>query len=104
MSLRLPRHVPLDWHDPDIFNTYPARIRARYRTTGIALPAMHHWIGGRVPSKFKTMDDTEFMRDYGDEVLKMYNIPTQEEVGDDDIDDDDEPEEMDVDDEGEADA
>ncbi|KAJ7061910.1 hypothetical protein B0H15DRAFT_981554, partial [Mycena belliarum] len=80
ITAHLPRRVPLDWFDPTEFNKLPAELRARYRESGIALPAAHHWVAGRVPDKFKIMNDTTFMRIYGAEVMALYQLPTDEEV------------------------
>ncbi|KAJ7086898.1 hypothetical protein B0H15DRAFT_950406 [Mycena belliarum] len=80
ISDRLPVNVPIDYFDPAFFNALPARLRAQYRKNAVALPAMRHWLNGKVPNKFKTMDGTHFMAVYGNEVLAQYNIPTEEEI------------------------
>ncbi|KAJ7075270.1 hypothetical protein B0H15DRAFT_961763 [Mycena belliarum] len=80
ITAHLPRRVPLDWFDPTEFNKLPAELRARYRESGIALPAAHHWVAGRVPDKFKIMNDATFMRIYGAEVMTWYQLPSDEEV------------------------
>ncbi|KAJ6499741.1 hypothetical protein C8R47DRAFT_971658 [Mycena vitilis] len=80
ISERLPDDVPLDWFNPAVFNEYPARLRAKYRNKGVVLPAARHWVNGQVPDRFKTMDDTYFMERYGDEVLALYRLPTDEEI------------------------
>ncbi|KAJ7629153.1 hypothetical protein DFH06DRAFT_1338433 [Mycena polygramma] len=80
ISERLPDDVPLDWFNPAVFNEYPARLRAKYRNKGIALPAARHWVNGQVPDRFKTMDDAYFMERYGNEVLALYRLPTDEEI------------------------
>jgi hypothetical protein len=106
ISARLPRKVPLDWFNPTIFNKYPAILRARYRDSGVALPAARHWVNGRVPDKFKSMSNTEF-KPYSDEVRGYYKLPTDEELAQMDLDGDADEEydengqKMDVDDEDE---
>jgi hypothetical protein len=80
MSERWPKNAPLDWFDPASFNQLPARLRASYRLNGIALPLAGHWVNDRVPNNFKTMDDAFFMEHYGNEVLALYHLPTDEEI------------------------
>ncbi|KAJ6551988.1 hypothetical protein B0H10DRAFT_2242296 [Mycena sp. CBHHK59/15] len=80
ISERWPKDCPLDWFNPTAFNKLPARLRAWHRHKGIALPPARFWVDGRVPDKFKTMSDAHFMTHYGNEVLALYNLPTDEEI------------------------
>ncbi|KAJ7140578.1 hypothetical protein C8R43DRAFT_892749 [Mycena crocata] len=76
ISRRFPKRAPLDWFDPEYFNSLPANLRARYRKGGISLPLPQHWQN----TDFQTMADAEFMERYGNEVLKLYKLPTKEEL------------------------
>ncbi|KAJ7181441.1 hypothetical protein C8R43DRAFT_838998, partial [Mycena crocata] len=76
ISRRFPKRAPLDWFDPEYFNSLPANLRARYRKGGISLPLPQHWQN----TDFQTMADAEFMEKYGNEVLKLYKLPTKEEL------------------------
>ncbi|KAJ7174175.1 hypothetical protein C8R43DRAFT_943790 [Mycena crocata] len=80
ISRRFPPNATLDWFSPDYFNQLPASIRRLYRNNGIALPLPAHW-----DEDWKSLDDDEFMKKYGNEVLKLYQLPA---AGADDEDED----------------
>ncbi|KAJ7208461.1 hypothetical protein C8J57DRAFT_1610264 [Mycena rebaudengoi] len=69
--------VPLDWFDPAYFNALPADLRYEYGRKGaIALPLerfldMEDW---------KNMEEKKFMKKYGNDVLKLYDLPTAAEM------------------------
>ncbi|KAJ7243314.1 hypothetical protein C8J57DRAFT_1083818 [Mycena rebaudengoi] len=78
ISQRLPTPgVPLDWFDPAYFNALPADLRYEYGRKGaIALPLerfldMEDW---------KNMEEKKFMKKYGNDVLKLYDLPTAAEM------------------------
>lgn len=79
ISKRLPRNTTIDWFDPDFFNNMPATFRARYWESEIALPLAHR-LSEDLGQDWKTMDYGDFMEKYGDEVKKLYKLPTAEEV------------------------
>lgn len=86
ISRRLPSNVPVDWFDPDYFNSLPFSFRARYRHAGVALPLPVHWAEDHA-----SLNDEDFMEKYGNKVLELYKLPTDEEVdreSDDDGEDD----------------
>ncbi|KAJ6478677.1 hypothetical protein DFH09DRAFT_951544 [Mycena vulgaris] len=69
--------VPLDWFDPEYFNAMPATVRQQYAEKGvIALPLVEH-LGQK---DWKNMTGPIFMKKYGNDVLKLYNLPTAEEI------------------------
>lgn len=76
ISRRFPKHVPLNYFDPDYFNSLPVNLRSRYRKSGIALPLSRHWD----KTDFQTMPDDEFMEKYGHEVKALYVLPTKEQL------------------------
>ncbi|KAJ7362632.1 hypothetical protein DFH08DRAFT_930881 [Mycena albidolilacea] len=80
LSVQMPEKVPIDFFDPVEFNGLLAKTRFRYAQYGVALPL--------------TMNKEMFMLKYGNDVLKLYNIPTEEEMnkeGNSGWSDDDEP-------------
>ncbi|KAF8169901.1 hypothetical protein K438DRAFT_1983031 [Mycena galopus ATCC 62051] len=82
-----PRDTTLDWFDPEYFNILPVSMRALYRDSGIAIPLPDDW-----KTNWKTLSYEDFMDQFGDKVLCMYNLPTDSdlECGDNDNDDMDE--------------
>ncbi|KAJ7681573.1 hypothetical protein B0H17DRAFT_1230271 [Mycena rosella] len=65
----------------------PAAMRQAYATQGsIALPLEEHLS----KTDWKTMSAKAFMKKYGDDVLALYNLPTEEEMANADADDEDE--------------
>ncbi|KAJ6603445.1 hypothetical protein DFH09DRAFT_1301250 [Mycena vulgaris] len=78
ISQRLPRPgVPLDWFDPEYFNAMPAAMRHTYAKKGaIALPLEQHL----TKKDWKNMDETTFMKKYGNDVLALYELPTAKEM------------------------
>lgn len=76
ISFQFPKSVPIDWFNPTVFNDLPAKIRAGYFDNGVALPLLAHHNN----VDWKTMDRDAFMAKYGDDVLALYNVPTEEEM------------------------
>ncbi|KAG6834155.1 hypothetical protein H0H93_011515 [Arthromyces matolae] len=83
ISERIPSDCPLDWFDPNYFNSLPLQIRAQFVNSPIALPCaedinneeLHKSVGD-----YRTMDYETFMQNFGNRVLEMYNVPTAEEI------------------------
>ncbi|KAJ6603773.1 hypothetical protein B0H10DRAFT_2229729 [Mycena sp. CBHHK59/15] len=76
ISVRIPDDVPVDWFDPAYFNALPASFRVNYCGNGVALPLAMHLD----KTDWKTMPRREFMNKYGNDVLDLYSIPTDEEM------------------------
>ncbi|THU85983.1 hypothetical protein K435DRAFT_805455 [Dendrothele bispora CBS 962.96] len=98
-----PTQVPINWFDPAHFNVLPAAFRARYMNhkRAVALPSNYELIFDP-NSDWKGLEDDEFMEIYGNEVLKRYKLPTEQELknlreaaNEDDEDEDDDEEEDD---------
>jgi hypothetical protein len=81
ISARIPRNVPLDWFNPEYFNSLPVEIRVLYRKAPIALPLPAD-IEDDNPANadWKTMPEADFMTKYGDKVRRLYMLPTKEEL------------------------
>ncbi|KAG6884577.1 hypothetical protein C0992_006071, partial [Termitomyces sp. T32_za158] len=80
ISDRLPRGCPLDWFDPSYFNSMDIRFRALYINAPIALPRKEDCVTNDLTPDWKTMAKEDFMKNYGDRVRALYNLPTQEEL------------------------
>ncbi|KAJ7710502.1 hypothetical protein B0H17DRAFT_1324227 [Mycena rosella] len=90
ISRRFPPNGTVDYFDPIYFNALPKSLRARYRHSGVALPLPSHW-----KENWQQLTDTQFMQKYGNEVLKLYQLPTDEEMegaGDDEEEEEEEDE------------
>ncbi|KAJ3830747.1 hypothetical protein F5880DRAFT_1467821, partial [Lentinula raphanica] len=69
---------PQGQRSPVYFNTLlSARDRARYAKNGVAMPIAEK---AEDVSMWKNLDEDEFMDRYGKAVLKLYLIPTEEEL------------------------
>ncbi|KAK6967171.1 hypothetical protein R3P38DRAFT_3337469 [Favolaschia claudopus] len=77
ISYKLPKNVPIDFFTPEFFNALTVKERDMYRDNGIALPLASAY---DPIQNWKTLDEQEFMDKYGNDVLKLYKIPTEEEV------------------------
>jgi hypothetical protein len=78
MSLQIPAagNTTVDWFDPNYFNDLPAKTRFEYAKNGVALPLVQHHSN----TDYLMMDNNAFMAKYGNEVLTLYKIPTQDEM------------------------
>jgi hypothetical protein len=79
----LPKDVPIDWFDPIYWNTVlTVRDRLQYLNGGIciALPAAQHCDTWEKCAEWKNLPPRDFFNIYSEEVLKDYNLPTEEEV------------------------
>ncbi|KAJ6550328.1 hypothetical protein B0H19DRAFT_1265159 [Mycena capillaripes] len=79
ISLVLPPDVPIDFFTPDFYNALTVKERARYANTGVAFP-LEPYAFAPEHAAWKKMGKAEFMEKYGNNVLKRYNIPSQEEI------------------------
>ncbi|KIK69736.1 hypothetical protein GYMLUDRAFT_236218 [Collybiopsis luxurians FD-317 M1] len=78
---RLPGNVPIDYFDPDYYNNFlSVELRAKYAANGVALPLKDHCEDPEEIALWKNMNEEEFMQKYGNDVLALYNLPTQEEL------------------------
>ncbi|KAJ6474507.1 hypothetical protein DFH09DRAFT_1472995 [Mycena vulgaris] len=75
ISFQLPPSDPIDSLDPETYNDLAAQTRFNYFQNGVALPLVEH----HNKTDWMTMDKPTFMEKYGNNVLKLYNIPTEEE-------------------------
>ncbi|KAJ7846584.1 hypothetical protein B0H14DRAFT_3867673 [Mycena olivaceomarginata] len=74
LSFQMPKKVPIDYFTPSEFNDFPAETRFKYAQYGVTLLlVVHHG-----NTDWKTMDRETYMTKYGNEVLKQYNILTEE--------------------------
>ncbi|KAJ7163396.1 hypothetical protein C8R43DRAFT_1123010 [Mycena crocata] len=76
LSLQIPEKTTVDWFDPAYFNDLPTSVRSKYAENGVALPL----IDFHANPDWRTMGDAEFMVKYGNDVLALYKIPTEEEM------------------------
>lgn len=58
------------------------RQKAKYIDRGlyVALPLEEHCETWEACEKWKNLSKKQFMKDYGDDVLKLYRIPTEKEL------------------------
>ncbi|KAJ6452863.1 hypothetical protein C8R47DRAFT_1168708 [Mycena vitilis] len=75
LSLQIPEKTTVDWFDPAYFNDLPTSVRSKYAKNGVALPLMAF----HANPDWRTMGNAEFMEKYGNDVLALYKIPTEEE-------------------------
>ncbi|KAJ7119218.1 hypothetical protein C8R43DRAFT_1137103 [Mycena crocata] len=76
ISFQLPKRAPIDWFAPDTYNDLPAKVRYDISKNGVALPLLEYHDN----SDWKTMNKATFMAKYGNDVLALYNIPTEDEM------------------------
>ncbi|KAF7349138.1 hypothetical protein MVEN_01436000 [Mycena venus] len=88
VSHKLPKDVPIDFFTPEFFNALTIKEQAMYMDNGIALLLPESF----EPVKdWKTLDEKEFMEKFGNKVLELYQLLTEEEIEnamDEDSDDD----------------
>jgi hypothetical protein len=71
--------VPINFFTPAFYNALTVKERARYADTGVAFP-LEKYAFAPEHAAWKKMGKAEFMTKYGNEVLKQYNIPSEEEI------------------------
>ncbi|KAJ7271791.1 hypothetical protein C8J57DRAFT_1507700 [Mycena rebaudengoi] len=79
ISIGLPAEVPIDFFTPAFYNALTVKERARYADTGVAF-RLEKYAFAPEHAAWKKMGKAEFMTKYGNEVLKQYNIPSEEEI------------------------
>jgi hypothetical protein len=75
----LPDDVPIDFFSPEFYNALTVKERARYVNTGVAFP-LASIAFDKAHAEWKTMGKKDFMKKYGKDVLKQYQIPSAEEI------------------------
>lgn len=79
----LPKNVPIDWFEPSYWNLeLTLREKADYISDGvhIALPIEQLCEKWEDIVKWKALSHGDFMEQFGNSVLTLYQIPTQEEI------------------------
>ncbi|RDB18252.1 hypothetical protein Hypma_000603 [Hypsizygus marmoreus] len=79
----LPKQVPIDWFDPSYWNnTLTVREHADYIEDGVdvALPLEEFCKTWEDCAKWKNLPKKEFMQTYGNAVLDLYDMPTEQEL------------------------
>ncbi|KAJ7197081.1 hypothetical protein C8J57DRAFT_1546280 [Mycena rebaudengoi] len=80
LSKILPLNVPIDFWDPKFYNEeLDVHEKALYIGTGVAFP-LAQFCNSNDHADWAKMPVKEFMKKYSDDVLKQYNIPTEEEL------------------------
>lgn len=81
--LRLPKKVPIDWYDPDFYNsrlTLQERHDVYVGSKGkIGLPPSELCTKNKW-ADWRKMDNDEFQRKFGSSELQKYDIPTTEDI------------------------
>jgi hypothetical protein len=77
----MPEYAPIDWFDPDVWNSFTVQERVDYMANGIkvALPLEKYCDTLEKCAQWKNLPEKEFMEKYGNEVLEQYHMPTEEE-------------------------
>ncbi|KAG5637582.1 hypothetical protein H0H81_004033 [Sphagnurus paluster] len=78
-----PTAVPIDWFEPTYWNTYLTVCeQADYiaNRAHVALPLEQFCKTWEQCAAWKNLPKKEFMEKYGNDVLKQYQMPTQEEL------------------------
>src|SRR5258708_3899895 len=78
----MPESVPIDWFEPEAWNSFTVRERFEYSEGGIAvgLPLETHCDTLAKCTAWKNLPEEEFMEKYGNDVLAQYHMPTDEEI------------------------
>lgn len=78
----LPKNVPIDWFDPEYWNTLTVKERMDYISDGvrIALPLEEYCKTWAQCDAWKNLPEKEFMHRYGKFVLEKYKLPTKAEM------------------------
>jgi len=78
----MPESVPIDWFEPEAWNSFTVRERLEYTAGGISvgLPLEIHCDTLEKCAKWKNLPEEEFMEKYGNDVLAQYHMPTEAEI------------------------
>jgi hypothetical protein len=80
LSRILPVGVPIDFFDPHFYNNeLDIQEKAMYVKTGVAFPLAQFCNDANV-DKWGKLSAAEFMKQYGNDVLAQYKLPTPEEL------------------------
>jgi len=94
-----PRNAPIDYFSPWYYNNVlTLREHAMYMNNGVALPLPQHCQSADDIRRWRKLSTKKFMEEYGNDVLDLYDIPTEEELErlDRNEDEDDEDDEEDI--------
>ena len=108
----MPESVPIDWFDPEAWNSFMVHKHVEYTVGGISvsLPLESIVILLAKCAKWKNLLEKEFMEKYGNDVLAQYHMPieaeidqlTEYEAGEEDEEEKEEEGDVSVGDEGEG--
>ena len=78
----MPESVPIDWFEPEAWNSFTVRERVEYTAGGIyvSLPLEMYCDTLAKCAEWKNLPEEEFMEKYGNEVLAQYHMPTEAEI------------------------
>jgi len=78
----MPESVPIDWFDPEAWNSFMVCERVEYTAGGISvgLPLEKYCNTLAKCAKWKNLLEKEFMEKYGNDVLAQYHMPTEVEI------------------------
>jgi hypothetical protein len=77
----MPESVPIDWFEPEAWNSFTVRERVEYTAGGIniGLPLEMYCDSLGKCADWKNLPEEEFMEKYGKDVLAQYHMPTEAE-------------------------
>ncbi|KAE9386833.1 hypothetical protein BT96DRAFT_792675, partial [Gymnopus androsaceus JB14] len=74
-------NAPIDYFSPWYYNNVlTLRERAMYMNNGVALPLPQHCQSADDIRRWRKLSTKKFMEEYGNNVLDLYDIPTEEEL------------------------
>lgn len=73
--------MPIDWFEPEAWNSFTVRERVEYTTGGVivGLPLEKYCDTLAKCTEWKNLPKEEFMEKYGNDVLAQYHMPTEAE-------------------------
>ncbi|KAF5348752.1 hypothetical protein D9757_014136 [Collybiopsis confluens] len=77
---RFPVHVPLDYFEPEFYNSMSVQERLSYMNNGVALPKPEHCQRWADVLNWKNLSKKEFMEKFGNNTLAQYAVPTEAEL------------------------
>ncbi|KAE9390224.1 hypothetical protein BT96DRAFT_1002460 [Gymnopus androsaceus JB14] len=75
-----PSNVPIDYFKPSFFDQMSVRKRAVYMDNGVALPIPKIYADGNRIGEWKNLLYNKFMEKFGNNMLKLYSLPTEAEL------------------------
>ena len=78
----MPESVPIDWFDPEAWNSFTDCECVEYTVGGISvgLPLEKYCDTLAKCTKWKNLPEKEYMEKYGNDVLAQYHMPTEAEI------------------------